>query len=423
MTPETRSGKSRKIGWSLLAALFSLVFWAGLFEAGARLWLSRRGDPLDRASAVLQADSALGWRQKSRFEGDFLGLPLRTNETGFRTHPASKMEQAQRRILVLGPSSTFGWGVLQEEAYPAVLEDLIGATRTEVPTTVFNAGQIGYSSWQGLKLFRSELNRLKPDVIVIAYGVNDVDLHRFFFDSSAPDKVELAVPKSTPSIRAGNLLARLAFLRMSTRWAGRTIHGFSCAEPAAPSLRVALSDLEKNLEELSRAGLRSGAQVILLTTPWELPALPEPRPGALLAARRFLESGKEHLAANDAERAAADFRASLDADPHQDETGYLLSAAYARMGECARSRAVFQDARTAGPRRITRDIHKVNAAVKRVARRMALPVSDAASYLQALNAETRAFVDPIHPSAAGHRAIAADLARLIRKPRPAVHKG
>ncbi|PJA14353.1 MAG: hypothetical protein COX66_12625, partial [Elusimicrobia bacterium CG_4_10_14_0_2_um_filter_63_34] len=210
-------GAVRRIGGALFLSVFAFVVLLGLFEAGARLWLSRRGNPFDRAMAVLQADAALGWRQKFHFNGRFLGIPLRTNEAGFRTHPASRMEQARRRILIMGPSSTFGWGVPQEETYSDVLEGLLGGAGAEIPAAVFNAGQIGFSTWQGLRLFRSELSRLKPDVIVIAYGVNDVDLHRFFFNSSAPDKVELAAPKPLPSVRVGNLMDRLVFLRASSR--------------------------------------------------------------------------------------------------------------------------------------------------------------------------------------------------------------
>ena len=55
------------------------------------------------------------------------------------------------RLLALGDSVTFGWGVRYEEAYPTLLADLLSEARPGREIHVMNASCSGYSTHQGLE--------------------------------------------------------------------------------------------------------------------------------------------------------------------------------------------------------------------------------------------------------------------------------
>jgi lysophospholipase L1-like esterase len=328
----------------LLVALGAGLVWIFAAELAARSWVERRGDPLDRALSVLELDARLGWRQRAGLDRLFYGHPLRTNELGLRDRPLREAAAARRRILVLGPSSTFGWGVAEEETYARRLERLLQ------DVAVVNAGEIGYSVWQGLSLYRDGgLRALKPDVVVIAYGLNDVDRYRFAFDSPEPDEAALGRGQSAASVRVQNLFGRLLCLQAARRrlllWAGRALKPAAAFPEARPGLRVPLPDFQRLLLELVRLARADGARVVLLTSAYHAPGRP--------------------------------------------------------------------DSAGAEVQRIRKDLEAVNGAVLSLARAERLPVVDAARLLSGNGADAL-FVDPAHPSAEGHARIARDLLRAVR---------
>ena len=101
---------------------------------------------------------------------------------GLRGSPDAAAGRAGRpRVLALGDSFTFGYGVQAEEAWPARLQEELrrrGMTRAEV----INAGIPAYAPDQELDLLRELLPRWRPDLVILAlYVGNDVaevTLHR-----------------------------------------------------------------------------------------------------------------------------------------------------------------------------------------------------------------------------------------------------
>jgi lysophospholipase L1-like esterase len=77
------------------------------------------------------------------------------------------------RIVCLRDSWTFGWNVGQEQAYPQQLKTLLKREFSEANFEVFNLGVGGYSSINGLKLLKTRVLDLKPDVAVIAFAMNE----------------------------------------------------------------------------------------------------------------------------------------------------------------------------------------------------------------------------------------------------------
>lgn len=81
---------------------------------------------------------------------------------------------APLRVLALGDSSTFGWGVPAQAAYPARAERLLEQRRrSSRAAEVYNLGVPGYSSFQGVSLLRHVALDLDPDALLFSFGSND----------------------------------------------------------------------------------------------------------------------------------------------------------------------------------------------------------------------------------------------------------
>jgi len=96
-----------------------------------------------------------------------------TDEHGLRTPIHGPVKPAGvKRVMTLGCSTTFGWGVDDAESYPARLEVHLkekGYDNVEV----INGGQPGYTTFQGLWLWEEVLKDYAPDVVIVGYVVQD----------------------------------------------------------------------------------------------------------------------------------------------------------------------------------------------------------------------------------------------------------
>ena len=101
---------------------------------------------------------------------------VQTNSHGFRTPEFSLgRTPGTVRVVVLGDSSTFGWGVDASEAYPQQLRAALAA-RLDLPlerVEVIDLGVPGYSSFQGLVLLQRLGLALSPDLVVWSFLSND----------------------------------------------------------------------------------------------------------------------------------------------------------------------------------------------------------------------------------------------------------
>jgi lysophospholipase L1-like esterase len=174
------------------------------------------------------------------------------------------------RVLCLGDSGTFGWGVGDEETYPAQLESFLNAW-AEKPAgfrfEVINAGVNGYSTFQSVQHYRVLEPLLNPDIVTLSTGRNDF----VCLPLSDPSRPVLKPWQKTltslvSKCRTGQLLLKMrqyAFLTDRSKWVNRVnqqefigLMNFlldDCARknrPAAFVFRGAdkniLRDLEKN---------------------------------------------------------------------------------------------------------------------------------------------------------------------------------
>jgi GDSL-like Lipase/Acylhydrolase family len=129
--------------------------------------------------------SAMNWYRRSSIPGVpyLLKTHLRgswgigqaaTDDFGLRNdHPAAKPAGVYR-ILMLGDSVTFGFGVDQKQSFPAVLEELLNKNEG-ARYQVINAGVPGFNIADEGALLPTLLTRYKPDLVLWTIVSNDYD--------------------------------------------------------------------------------------------------------------------------------------------------------------------------------------------------------------------------------------------------------
>jgi lysophospholipase L1-like esterase len=119
----------------------------------------------------LQRGTALRFEFRPTCTGELSNTFFRTNPLGLRGGPVR--EDGSIRILSIGDSCTWGWGVGQDEAYPTALQRLLDERYGAGRYQVLNAGVPGYTSYEGLIYLRERGLPLKPAIVIAGYGFNE----------------------------------------------------------------------------------------------------------------------------------------------------------------------------------------------------------------------------------------------------------
>lgn len=155
---------------------FTLVVWAVLFalaEGALRLWEAwrpRGKEWTDGQLFMCEPHPARIWQYKPGYRQAYrtpeFTMSVRTNEARLRDRgwDSALADHGARRVLAVGDSFTFGWGVEEEQRYGELLEaELAGASR---PLVFLNAGHWSYTLDQELLLMRELVPRLRPQLVV-----------------------------------------------------------------------------------------------------------------------------------------------------------------------------------------------------------------------------------------------------------------
>lgn len=139
---------------------------------------------LPAINAAMTFDPVLFWKlvpdlDDHRVVGEIRGVPfdfaVSTDARGLRRGGGASGETEGLHVLALGDSCTFGLGVEDDEAWPALLEQLL-APRVAGGARVSNAGVPGYTSFQGLRYLEGPGLALEPDLVLVSFGFNDADV-------------------------------------------------------------------------------------------------------------------------------------------------------------------------------------------------------------------------------------------------------
>jgi hypothetical protein len=172
----------------LIGAIFSLAaVGLGLvaLEAAARLALDRNGmhygiEMWKYAKVVKQrsANPLMSHEHAPNRHAKLMGVTVTTGSQGLRDRDYSPTKtEGEYRILALGDSLTFGWGVPVEQTYPKVLEQMLNSNRSgESPIfQVINAGVGNYNTVQEVAYFKERGLSYQPDEVVLGFYINDAE--------------------------------------------------------------------------------------------------------------------------------------------------------------------------------------------------------------------------------------------------------
>lgn len=162
--------------------LFTLIFGAGGLELFVRLAYSDGGNfdiEMWRYAKDLKRVSQLpgvGHEHRPNTAGVFMGVPVAINSAGLRDR---EYPQAKRpgvaRILMLGDSVTFGWGVPDEGTTSRALERRLNPPGGPARFEVINTGVGNTNTAMQAAYFMHRGVHFQPDVVVLNYFINDAE--------------------------------------------------------------------------------------------------------------------------------------------------------------------------------------------------------------------------------------------------------
>jgi len=192
-------------------------------------------------------------------------IPFRivSNSDGFRTREFVPKPKGAFRIVTLGDSSTFGWGLDPEFTWQALLENRLGSILGG-KVEVLNLGMSGFTTRHGLGVLRHYALGLDPDLIILSFGANDARYVLRPADAVlSPDDTFLGSLRWT--------LLRLRSVQLLRRWIFSIYDPFNrVTTPEGQPVRgrvqsVPVETYSKNLGTMIETARGRGATAVLLS--------------------------------------------------------------------------------------------------------------------------------------------------------------
>lgn len=299
MTVDPLPQKQKRRPWiTLLAVLISLLIGLLLAEAVVRLADALGMVDLSPSLAELPAasqdeivqltgdsplyisDPILHHRMAANWSGSFpeeivqaVGrseVPIRTNSLGLRSPAIEPVKPAgTTRILILGDSVAFGWGLRGEDTFASQLASLLATVYPDKRFEVINAGVSGYGTWQELDWLKQTGIALEPDVVIVQLHLND-----------AADNLWGTLGQD---VGGDSWLTRVSMLaRLVSRVTSSQPQGSSSAESCERDWRIGTDEVcwertEALLTQLEDVAKGAGAKVLLMPSPMRWQVEPDVR--------------------------------------------------------------------------------------------------------------------------------------------------
>ena len=218
-----------------------------------------------------------GWILPPGVEMVETGVRTRVNRLGLRGAEVPEvLRPGEVRILTLGDSSVFGYGVEEHQVFEQIAATVLH-TFWGVPVRGFNGGTPGYTSVQALATLKEVGPVIQPTFVVIATIWSDL------FQTDTP-------LTRLPGTRVPSALYRLG-TRALARWLPARKVGWVDAErgvgtPAADrKARTGLEIYQRTLGEIVAESERLGAKPIFLVLPAPIDLDAAPPPALILRYR------------------------------------------------------------------------------------------------------------------------------------------
>ncbi|MBN2381439.1 hypothetical protein JXQ70_01020 [bacterium] len=198
---------------------------------------------------------------------------VKTNKWGMNDKDFTEAKPDNvKRIICLGDSCTFGWGVKRDQAYFSILQREIDQLGITTPVEVINAGHTGFSSFQGLKLMEHYIRNWDPDIVTINFGAND---HLIQGAHQADKNAYLA--NQGPLQRLHSILEASNWFILCSRTKNKFLpaHNSMQKHKGVSVNRVSIEDFRKNLLDMISICRQIDAIPVLLTQPYTRQKLKE----------------------------------------------------------------------------------------------------------------------------------------------------
>ena len=217
--------------------------------------------------ASIDLDGRL-FRHKENLDLDLGSFRMRTNAIGFRgPEIGAKRDGGPFRVLVLGDSVAFGWGVDESVTFLRRFEADWNTAHPSNPIEVCNAGHLVYDTVQQLALLKEQGPSLAPDLVLLVYVVNDIEPSRDIVEENLlgkrPDADE-AVPD------AGDAWTAFASLLRSVGMTATAELSTLQSDPVARFRKAAGADAtyEPHLYGKGKRGFARSQRALLAMRDW-----------------------------------------------------------------------------------------------------------------------------------------------------------
>jgi lysophospholipase L1-like esterase len=229
-----------------------------------------------KQSTIFEGDPLLLWRLKPNLDHTVWDFTVvSTNSQHLRSlDPQQRLQPKQPggtiRIVCLGDSVTFGYRVpavwpdkpTEYDAewlpYPMLLEKNLREANPGRNIEVITMAVPGYTSHQGLAWLRREIDQLRPDLLIVSFGWNDVSF------SDAPDRD--AIKTNWRAVGVRWLIDKSQAFAHATRWLRSRQH--SSPGNRKPVTRVSEQEYLNNFREFIQLARGNGSGIIILAAPY-----------------------------------------------------------------------------------------------------------------------------------------------------------
>ncbi len=185
-----------------------------------------------------------------------------------RTLAWNDIHQVKFRIVCFGDSITFGEALPYEQAYPAVLAQLIAQRHPQLDAVVINSGMQGHTSVEGMARLERDVLWYQPQVVIVSFGLNDARLGHWPLDPLREREVcgdNSLRGRIEPLLRRSHLWLTLR-ARARRVWRGLGLASNPTVPEGPPLPRVSPGGFQIAQQQLIARIQRAGAAALLLTT-------------------------------------------------------------------------------------------------------------------------------------------------------------